>query len=87
MNLYMYIYLNITNYTKFISSCTFSDIKILKNARSKRDYRSFIGVNMTCKNHIYFVLNKPWLIYYSHGFAFHVMIAVAVVPWAMHKNN
>lgn len=42
-------------------------------------YRSFVGMNMPGKDYINLVLHKPFLIHYSHGFPFHVMMYVAAV--------
>ena len=50
-------------------------------------YRSFVGMYMSSKHDINFVLNKPWLKHYSHCFPFHVMIAVAIIPRWMYQNN
>ena len=50
-------------------------------------YGSFIGMNMTSKHNINLVLHKPWLKHYPHGFSFHVVIFVAIIPRRMHKND
>lgn len=50
-------------------------------------HRSFITMNMTSKDNVNLVLDKPWLKHDSHGFSFHVMVIVAVIPWRMKKNN
>lgn len=42
---------------------------------------------MTRKDDINLVLNKPGLKHDSHGFTFHVMIVVAVIPGRMHQND
>lgn len=47
-------------------------------------YRSLIGMNMTSKHDINFVLDKPWLIHYSHCFTFHIVIIVTIIPGGMH---
>lgn len=50
-------------------------------------HRSFIGMDVTGKYYINFVLNEPRLKHYPHGFSFHVMIVVTVIPRGMQKNN
>ena len=44
-------------------------------------------MDMTSKYYINFVLYKCFFVNYSHGFSFHIMISVTVVPWWMHYNN
>lgn len=50
-------------------------------------YRAFVGMNMTSKYEINLVLHEPWLKHDSHGFTFHIMVTITIVPWGMHKNN
>lgn len=50
-------------------------------------YRAFIGMNMARKHNINFIFNKPWFIHNPHGFTFHVVIIVAIIPWRVHYNN
>jgi len=72
----------------------FTDVTAVQNDRKGKyhiwrmcTYRSLISMNMAGKDNIDFVLHKPGLIHYSHGFPFHVMIYITVIHWRMHKNN
>ena len=58
-----------------------------KNQDIERAYRAFISVYMAGKNHIYFVRNEPLLVHNSHGFSFHIVVVIAVIPRRVHKNN
>ena len=44
-------------------------------------YTALIGMDMARKYNINFVLYEPWFKHHSHGFSFHIMIVVAVIPW------
>ena len=50
-------------------------------------YCPLIGMHMSCKYEINFVLDEPRLIHHPHGFTFHVVIVVAIVPWSVHEDD
>lgn len=50
-------------------------------------YRTLIGMNMTSKDNVNFVLDKPGLEHNSHAFSFHVVVIVAVVPGRVNQHN
>lgn len=50
-------------------------------------YRALIGMNMTGKHKINFVLNKPGFKLDSHAFSLHVMVVITVVPRRVKHNN
>lgn len=50
-------------------------------------YRSFIGMNMTRKDNVYFIIHKTFLIHNSHAFTFHIVMHIAAIHWTMDKHN
>lgn len=60
---------------------------LLYTDRKSEAYGSFICMHMTGKHNVNLVLNKPRLKNYSHGFSFHVVVIVAIIPWSVHEND
>lgn len=58
-----------------------------RKRKKRRSYRSFIGMDMTSKYNVNFVLDECFLVYCSHGFTFHIMTLVTVIRWGMHYNT
>ena len=54
--------------------------KFLQSVQGIGAYTTLIGVNMASKHNVNLVPHKPGLMHYSHGFTFHVMIIVAIIP-------
>lgn len=67
-----------------MSGLNFIYVDSTARLRVLRTYRSFIGMDMASKYDIDLVLNKPGLELDSHGFPFHIVIVIAIVPWGMH---
>lgn len=59
---------------------------IMIYADEQTTYRSFVGMNMTGKDNINFILYEPRFQNHSHTFSFHVMVNITAVHWSMHKN-